>query len=395
MQSPRPRAEIRSLTGLRGIAAVWVMVGHYFGEQPGPALFHTLAGHMYLAVDFFMILSGFVLALTYEGRFSPRISLPEYGRFVQHRIARLFPLYLLVTSFCLIMMSLGIGDNCSTRTPVAVLLNYLMAQSWWWPDDSISGTGWSLSIEWGLNLLFPAFVVLFLHVRREWAVLIGAAAAVALVALAVLDGQISSDQTMLGAIDWYYVPQSLVRCTSEFGLGMLCWRLRPALAWLAGTRIQMALVLAMLLALLWPQLDVVFVGLACLLVVGCSFETSNVAAWLGRRVPHWLGAISFSIYLLHLPILPLRALLAGWISGVKVVDYYVIGSVPQGLACMAVVLGLSTLSFHGFERPAQRWLKRRRAEPYPASMSSALGSPGAVAQASSTSVTIRRPAPSA
>ena len=360
MQSQNPRVEIRSLTGMRGIAAVWVMVGHYFGEMPAPALFHSVAAHMYLAVDFFMVLSGFVLALTYEARFSPRIRWQDYTRFVRHRVARLFPLYLLVTSFCWVMMSLGVGDNSSTQTLPAVVLNYLMAQSWWWPDDSISGTGWSLSIEWGLNLLFPLFVVLLLHTRRRWAWGFGVAAFAALALQAVFDGQISSDQAMLGAIDWYYVPESLVRCGSEFLLGMLCWRMRPNLSVLSRDRAQWALIAALLLAVLSPHLDVLCVAVACLLVIGCSFETSHVAGWLGGRVPHWLGTISFSIYLLHLPILPLRSLLAGWMSGTMVVDYYVVGDPIQGLACIAVVLGLSTLSFYGFERPMQRWLKRQR-----------------------------------
>jgi peptidoglycan/LPS O-acetylase OafA/YrhL len=130
------------------------------------------------------------------------------------------------------------------------------------------------------------------------------------------------------------------------------------MAWLSGNGVQVALLLAMVPVLLLVQLDVVFVLLASLLMVGCSFETSNVAAWLGSTAPHWLGAISFSIYLLHLPILPLRSLLAGWVNGVQVVDYYVVGSVAQGLVCMALVLGLSTLSFYRFERPVQRWLKQ-------------------------------------
>ncbi len=352
------RSEIKSLTGLRGIAAVWVMVGHYFGERAASPLFHAVASHMYLAVDFFMILSGFVLALTYESRFSPTIGWPEYARFVQHRIARLFPLYLLVTSFCLIIMSLGVGDNSSTRSLPAIIANYLMAQSWWWPDDSISGTGWSLSIEWGLNLLFPIFVLALLHAQLRWAVLVAAMAGVGLVVLALFDGQISSDQAMLGAIDWYYVPQSLVRCGSEFVLGMFCWRLRPYLGWLAGDAVLLPVVAAIFVVVALPHLDVVFVALACLLVMGCSFETSRTAAWLGSKVPHWLGAISFSIYLLHLQILPLRALLVAWITGVPVADYYEVGSTAQGVVCMALVLGASTLSFHRFERPAQRWLKR-------------------------------------
>ncbi|MDR3524283.1 MAG: hypothetical protein P4L66_09260 [Acetobacteraceae bacterium] len=55
---------------------------------------------------------------------------------------------------------------------------------------------------------------------------------------------------------------------------------------------------------------------------------------------------------------PLHASLAGWIGHVRVMDDDVIGTLPQGLACMAVVLALSTPSFPYFERPAQNWLKQ-------------------------------------
>jgi len=111
------RSEIKSLTGLRGIAACWVMIGHYFGRFPGNAMVHTVVSHMYVAVDLFMILSGFVLAMTYEDRFSPAITAREYIRFVQARVARLFPLYALVTAICLLMMEFDVGLNMCRPQP--------------------------------------------------------------------------------------------------------------------------------------------------------------------------------------------------------------------------------------------------------------------------------------
>ncbi len=354
------RSEIRSLTGLRGLAACWVMVGHYMGELPMSPLLHTLISHMYVAVDLFMILSGFVLAMTYEARFAAPFSASVYAQFLQHRLARLWPLYALVTLGCLLLMEAGIGDNCSTRTPLAIALNFLMMQAWWWPDDSISGTGWTLSIEWGVNLLFPLFVMLLLHASKPRAMLVMAAALVVLITDALLQGQTAYAKPMPGGINWYYAPDSLIRCTVEFMLGIYLWRLRvraEAMRFLGRDATQALLLGLMAICTAFPALDLLFVGLAGALVVGCSYQESRLSGWFGAALPRWLGAISFSVYLLHLMVLPLRAVVEGWWTGIAPVDFFFISSPTEAMMCIAIVLGLSTLSYRGIERPMQRWLR--------------------------------------
>lgn len=355
------RSEIKSLTGLRGIAACWVMIGHYFGRFPGNAMVHTVVSHMYVAVDLFMILSGFVLAMTYEDRFSPAITAREYIRFVQARVARLFPLYALVTAICLLMMEFDVGLNMCDLSLPGIAANFLMVQAWWWPDDSLTGTGWSLSIEWGANLLFPVFVLLLLRASNNRAAIVAAVALVGLAWLSLSQGQLGEDLPLTGAIDWYYVPNSLIRCGTEFALGMYCWRLRSRAVWtrsLGRTNLLLAVLAGVLVTTAMPSLDVAFVILSGCLVVGLSFEQSWLARCLGSAVPRWLGLISFSIYLLHLPLLPLKGLLVQLVTGVRPPDSYEVETVFQGVLCMVVVLGLSTLSFYSFEKPMQRRLRR-------------------------------------
>lgn len=236
-----------------------------------------------------------------------------------------------------------------------------MVQAWWWPDDSLTGTGWSLSIEWGANLLFPVFVLLLLRASNNRAAIVAAVALVGLAWLSLSPGQLGEDLPLTGAIDWYYVPNSLIRCGTEFALGMYCWRLRSRAVWtrsLGRTNLLLAVLAGVLVTTAMPSLDVAFVILSGCLVVGLSFEQSWLARCLGSAVPRWLGLISFSIYLLHLPLLPLKGLLVQLVTGVRPPDSYEVETVFQGVLCMVVVLGLSTLSFYSFEKPMQRRLRR-------------------------------------
>ena len=99
VHADRPRAggrrdDIRSLTGLRGVAAWWVVLYHF--NELLPVSVHgwptALLGRGYLAVDLFFILSGFIIAYNYLDGFSafdPR----KYLHFLGVRIARIYPLH--------------------------------------------------------------------------------------------------------------------------------------------------------------------------------------------------------------------------------------------------------------------------------------------------------------
>lgn len=125
------RSEIRALTGLRGIAAIFVVVFHEAGNFAGTGPAATFLRHGYNAVDLFFVLSGFVMALTYGAKFKEGCAHREYFSFLGRRIARIYPLYALATLF-----SFGISEvHLSQIPPVShplttLILNLAAVQTW-------------------------------------------------------------------------------------------------------------------------------------------------------------------------------------------------------------------------------------------------------------------------
>jgi peptidoglycan/LPS O-acetylase OafA/YrhL len=98
---PAARGELRGLTGLRIVAAVWVVLFHFhFTPLPGVAEVSAVLGPLIangaLGVDLFFVLSGFVIAYTYLEKLGPRLRAGATVRFVWARASRMWPLYALV-----------------------------------------------------------------------------------------------------------------------------------------------------------------------------------------------------------------------------------------------------------------------------------------------------------
>lgn len=94
-----PRAEILALTGLRGLAAVWIVLYHLHMPSSLPAPLRRLVDAGYLGVPLFVMLSGFVLAYNYPQLRGRR----GLGRFYAARFARVVPLSVVVSVYLLVM----------------------------------------------------------------------------------------------------------------------------------------------------------------------------------------------------------------------------------------------------------------------------------------------------
>ena len=161
------------LDGLRGIAAIGV-VFHHIGKGAYPAL-----NSSYLLVDFFFVLSGFVL---FPMMPSGTISFKQESRaFVWRRFLRFWPMVILVVLFRLGLWGLwelrGEPDPIAGRTAhitgfpttfiaALLLLHLLVATASEW-----SGVLWSLSAEWWANLIAMPFTAS----RRKWTLVLGLA----------------------------------------------------------------------------------------------------------------------------------------------------------------------------------------------------------------------------
>ena len=349
--------ELPSLTGLRGVAATLVMVDHLAQVDFSASFPLTMLPHMYVAVDMFMVLSGFILAMTYERRFQHLPAGRSYRLFVARRVARLYPMYALTTLVCFGLCRLGWLTflHPDTSAP-ALAANLLAVQTWAWPGSSLNGPAWSISTEWLANLLFPALLPLLLGRSWQWAAGVAGLGLAAVIYAAICFGQLF-DVPFPGAVNTITGLGAVARCVGEFAIGMYCWRLRsrvPALRVVSGNGCQLGVLLLLFLFLQEPILDLLSVVACAALVLGLSFETSVVSAALRSAPLLHLGRISYSIYLIHITLMPLRDALAEQFGRVAGPQAWVLAVA----CCVAVAIGLATVTRRYIERPAQRALLR-------------------------------------
>jgi peptidoglycan/LPS O-acetylase OafA/YrhL len=335
---------------------VLVMIDHYAAidfTSPFPL---DMLPHMYLAVDMFMVLSGFILAMNYGDRLMSVPAGEGYRTFLLRRIARLYPLYALTTLMCFVLVRTGWLTFLNPDHSVAALVaNLLAVQTWIWPGSSLNGPGWSISTEWFANLVFPLLVPLLLGrslVLASWACGLAFAG---LVCNSIVFGQLF-DVPASGAVNVISGVGALGRCTTEFVIGMYCWRMRSQLPWartLADNRVLLALLLALSVLIQFTELDTVFVAVCALMVIGLSFETSALSSILQSGLLSYLGRISYSIYLVHITLLPVRDGLAGMFG-----SYGIPGAWTWAVLCSALLaVALASLTWRYVEQPAQGWLR--------------------------------------
>lgn len=343
-----PDTELRALTSARGIAA-WMVV--LFHLRLGIAdlsddLLHFFAKG-YLAVDFFFLLSGFVIWLSWGERL--RADWREVPRFWQKRVARIWPLHLLVlagtVAFALALVVTGRGEP--TIYPFGELpLHIALLQNWGFTERlSWNVPAWSISCEFAAYLLFPLFVR-----AVDWRALPSWLVIAAIGALIVSLASIIAASPSIGFDIPHY---GLIRCLIEFAQGgaicalWLRWRSAPAVPaaiaaivlvlGLAGWRFGLPETLMM---------PVTFAALLLTLALTSSMRRNP----LGWTPLHYLGEISYSTYLSHYMLFVLFKL-------VFVDDPH---AVPTALIALylAMVLALSIALYHLVERPAQRWVNR-------------------------------------
>ena len=356
---PTLKGEIRSLTGLRGVAAAIVMLYHFGLFLPLTTGNISPIGPGYLMVDLFFVLSGFVMARTYAEAFTGGFSVSAYSHFLEARIARVYPLYIVMTVVMFLLAKLTHSGGFPTR---AVVSDGLMVQNLGAGllcqgcGDSLVSPGWSISAEVGAYLLFPILVGFTLV--RSWflpaAIVVLCAGAI--VMMSFLPTSVIDEVHRFGPLDiisgttlW-----PLVRCLAGFTIGLVIYR--ASIASIDVTRSAVAdLALCALLAGLWfvPSTDLAIVALFPLLILQLCNDTSPMSRLLGSRIPYALGRWSYAIYLVHWAIVEQMPYLDRAISWPGALMVYV-----------TLTIGVAALVFEYLEKPSRRmlrkWFLRRR-----------------------------------
>ena len=346
--------EIKSLTSLRGIAALAVVMQHFSttAQKHASITIPSLVPHGYLAVDFFFVLSGFIMCYTYLATFK-QLGWSAYPDFLFRRAIRLLPLNVFVTATLLVLgwiSTQSLQRNIffvDIRIPFDILTNLLMLQGLG-IGRNMNGPAWSVSAEFLAYFSFPVLIFGVFSSRIKIVVLSTTAASAGLLFVAMSNSRLglSAEDPLLGGM----------RCLSEFTWGMLAYLLwaRPTVsAWLGRDRITLAL-LAATAALLVVRIDLLVVALFPFLIIAVAHNKGKANACLCAPVFYFLGLISYSLYLIHNAFRPVALMLIqAWhpqpLGIATALFFAAIGSLA--------VVPFAWLTYRWIEHPSREWLR--------------------------------------
>ncbi len=355
------------LDGLRGVAALLVVAFHVF-EASATSHLDQIINHGYLAVDFFFLLSGFVIGYAYDDRW-PGISVRN---FFKKRLIRLQPMVIVgmvVGAVCfyfqdsvlwpaihqvplwqmLLIMVIGF-----TLVPVPPSMDI----RGWSEMHPLNGPGWSLFYEYIANILYALFVRKFSRTALSVLVFLSG---VALVHLALT----SPKGDIIGG--WSLEPEQLhigfSRVMYPFFAGLLLFRsarltkVKNAFGWCS-------LLLVMVLAFpriggeqnLWMNglydATVVILIFPIIVYLGASGRIENPVI---AKVSKLLGDLSYPIYITHYPLIYIYT---GWVATQKV---SLAEALPYGILTLLSSIVLAWMCTRWIDEPLRKWLRTKYA----------------------------------
>lgn len=378
----KPRYAI--LDGLRGVAALVVILFHGF-ETYIPFFGTQHINHGYLAVDFFFVLSGFVIGYAYDDRWD-RMST---WSFFKRRLIRLHPMVVAGTLFGACLFFFGESDYFSLiggtepwKFFLCIVLGLLMIPAGtgldirgWGETNSLNGPNWSLTFEYIGNILY-AFVM-----RRLPTVVLG----MLCVASAFLTMNLALGWDVFGFFaqpkydvigGWSITPDQMYvgfsRLLYPFLCGLLISRLLPKFItkenpsgsplgirggfWWASLLLVVLFVVPQIggkscVADGLYQVFAIVVMFPVVVLIGAGSKTTD------KRSAKWcetLGNLSYPLYITHFPLMYMQM---AWVSSHK--DSPVWHHVVLNLGILLVAIGIAWAFLKLYDEPVRAWLKKK------------------------------------
>lgn len=354
------------LDGLRGVAAVIVVMFHILETFTGGNHSKQIINHGYMAVDFFFVLSGFVIGYAYDDRWN-KMSLKE---FFKRRIIRLHPMIIAGMTIGAIFFYF---QDCAafptiSQTPVwkmilVMLIGYTLIPvptsmdiRGWGEMHPLNGPAWSLFFEYIANILYALFVRKFSNKLLSVLVFL---AGCALIHLAVT----SPNGDIIGG--WSIEPTQLrigfTRLLYPFFAGLLLSRIcKPghinhAFLWCSLLLIIVLSIPRVGGAQLWmnglyDSLCIIFI-FPFIVFLGAS---GNVKGKYYSRICKFLGDISYPIYIIHYPFI---YMFTSWVMKNNITS--LTKSFPIALFILLSTIILSHLCVRLYDVPLRKWLMMR------------------------------------
>jgi peptidoglycan/LPS O-acetylase OafA/YrhL len=371
-----------ALDSWRGIAACLVAV--YQLEAFSHVWGVPFVRNSWLFVDFFFVLSGFVIAANYEQRLLEGFGV---GRFLLLRLGRLYPLHLAMLALFIAFEALkalarqmpAIASSTNAiapfstpqEAPATILANLLLVHGLHLFDFlTWNASSWSISVVFTTYALFAACLI---ALRRQ----VWLAAALPLLAGPVLIA-VLSEHNLATTYDC-----GLIRCTYGFAAGAVSWnvynRWGGALAkWLSGSVAEwgaIALVVVFVTAAETTLLTLAAPYVFAIVVLVFASDGGTASAILRRRPLVFLGTISYSICMTQLFVLRRLFDAASALDklshvhlfthvDVDGVDTYFLGTQRWHgdiayLVFLALVIAMSTITYRLIEKPGRDWVRKR------------------------------------
>jgi peptidoglycan/LPS O-acetylase OafA/YrhL len=339
--------ELLNLDFLRFVASAGIVAHHsiqYFVPREYREALSDQTRGLSLFVDLFFVISGFVIAYVYHGRVG---TFAGYGKFMQRRVGRLFPLHLLTLAVSVAVLgavaALGQTANhmpsfdprCIAQT--AVFLHSIVSCG---NGISFNGVSWSIGAEMVMYLLFPLFA--WVGHRAKTGLLV-ATAAMLVVAVAVHRLQGTAWENLWPAF----------RALPSFLIGVSLFYWRDVLRRIPGADVILAACLPIMVVVMTTGTPDIAV-LALVYVVAASAIAADVQGSVAsavRRIGPF-GQLTYSLYMWHSILITIlmnamgdKLLHAG--TGLMLVI---------GAACYGSIFVVSYISYLFIETPARRWI---------------------------------------
>ncbi len=367
MSSPQPASKphYMVLDGLRGVAAVMVVMFHLF-EAHATSHLDQMMNHGYLAVDFFFLLSGFVIGYAYDDRWG-RMSL---GDFFRRRLVRLQPMIIIgmivgaamfyfqdspmwpsihevpVWKMLLIML---VGFTLIPVTPSMDIRG-------WSEMHPLNGPAWSLFYEYIANILYAVVVRRFTKTALAVLVFLAGAALIHL-------GLTSPTGDIIGgwAIDAEQLHIGFTRLMYPFFAGLLLSRIGKLIR-VGNAFLWCSLMIAVVLSFprlggtehlwfngLYDSLSVILI-FPVIVLMGAGETLKNGPL---SHACKFLGDISYPIYITHYPIVYTYT---AWVSrtGTPFSEAW-----PLALLSFVCAIALAYASLRLYDLPVRKWLGRK------------------------------------
>ena len=364
----KPHYEL--LDGLRGVAALLVICYHIFeGFATSPLDQHF--NHGYMAVDFFFILSGFVIGYAYDDRWENTLTLKG---FFKRRLIRLHPMVVMgavlgLVTYCIQGCVKWDGTHVTmTAVLIAFVLNLFLLPVV--PGTSadvrgnnemypLNGPSWSLFFEYIGNILYALFIRKF-STRALAVLVIAAGAGLAAFGIGNLSGygHLGVGWSMID----YNLPGGFLRMLFSYSAGLLLSRIfRPAKV--KGAFWICSIVLIVLFTV--PHLGGERLWLNGLYESICAIAVFPLLVYLGAsgkttdkvtsRLCRFLGDISYPVYVVHYPFM---YLFYWWLwSGDEKIPFS--SAWPVAIAVIAASILAAWLCLKFYDLPVRKWLSSK------------------------------------